>query len=244
MKVIKWVFGTIIAISSSVGFIAFVAEALNRKKQSHKPYGMYEKYIKRPLDAFLSTAALIVLSPVMIVTAVLVRLRLGSPVLFTQERPGKDERIFKLYKFRTMTDARDENGELLPDHIRLTNFGEKLRLTSIDELPELINIVKGDMAVIGPRPLLVQYLPYYTETEKHRHDIRPGLSGLAQVNGRNTVKWDKRLAYDVEYVNNITFLGDLKIILQTLAKVFKKEDVAVDTDEVETYLDKERRGNN
>lgn len=141
-----------------------------------------------------------------------------------------------------MTDKRDNNGELLPDHIRLTSFGKKLRATSIDELPELFNIVKGDMSIIGPRPLLVQYLPYYTETEKHRHDVRPGLSGLAQVNGRNTVKWDKRLAYDVEYVNKITFRGDFKIVLQTIAKVFKKEDVAVDTDEVETYLDKERRG--
>ena len=208
----------------------------------HKPYGPYERYIKRPLDLFFSCLAIVILSPVLLITAILVRLKLGSPVFFTQDRPGKDEKIFKLYKFRTMTDKKDENGELLPDRIRLTSFGKKLRATSLDELPELFNIVKGDMSIIGPRPLLVQYLPYYTETEKHRHDVRPGLSGLAQVNGRNTVKWDKRLAYDVEYVNKITFRGDFKIVLQTIAKVFKKEDVAVDTDEVETYLDKERRG--
>lgn len=208
----------------------------------HKPYGPYEKYIKRPLDCVLSLCALALLSPVMLVTAILVRLKLGSPVLFTQDRPGKDEVVFKLYKFRTMTDKRDKNGELLPDAVRLTKFGAGLRSTSLDELPELFNIAKGDMAIIGPRPLLVQYLPYYTETEKHRHDVRPGLSGLAQVNGRNLVKWDQRLAYDIEYVNKITFLGDLKIVLQTVKKVFAREDIAVDTDTVETYLDKERGG--
>ena len=208
----------------------------------HKPYGPYEKYIKRPLDCVLSLCALALLSPVMLVTAILVRLKLGSPVLFTQDRPGKDEVVFKLYKFRTMTDTRDKNGELLPDAVRLTKFGAGLRSTSLDELPELFNIAKGDMAIIGPRPLLVQYLPYYTETEKHRHDVRPGLSGLAQVNGRNLVKWDQRLAYDIEYVNKITFLGDLKIVLQTVKKVFAREDIAVDTDTVETYLDKERGG--
>ena len=208
----------------------------------HKPYGPYEKFIKRPLDCVLSLCALALLSPVMLVTAILVRLKLGSPVLFTQDRPGKDEVVFKLYKFRTMTDKRDKNGELLPDAVRLTKFGAGLRSTSLDELPELFNIAKGDMAIIGPRPLLVQYLPYYTETEKHRHDVRPGLSGLAQVNGRNLVKWDQRLAYDIEYVNKITFLGDLKIVLQTVKKVFAREDIAVDTDTVETYLDKERGG--
>lgn len=208
----------------------------------HKPYGPYEKYIKRPLDCVLSLCALVLLSPVMLATAILVRVKLGSPVFFTQDRPGKDEKIFKLYKFRTMTDKRDENGELLPDAVRLTKFGAGLRATSLDELPELINIAKGDMAIIGPRPLLVQYLPYYTETEKHRHDVRPGLSGLAQVNGRNLVKWDQRLAYDIEYVNKITFLRDAKIVLQTVKKVFAREDIAVDTDTVETYLDKERGG--
>ena len=240
--IILWIILWIVIITVVVGVLALIADLVQKRNSSHKPYGPYERFVKRPLDAFLATGALIVLSPIILVTALLVRIKLGSPVFFTQNRPGRDEKIFKLYKFRTMTDKRDNNGELLPDHIRLTSFGKKLRATSIDELPELFNIVKGDMSIIGPRPLLVQYLPYYTETEKHRHDVRPGLSGLAQVNGRNTVKWDKRLAYDVEYVNKITFRGDFKIVLQTIAKVFKKEDVAVDTDEVETYLDKERRG--
>ena len=206
----------------------------------HIPYGPYEKYIKRPLDCFLSSAALIALSPVLLGTAILVRTKQGSPALFTQDRPGKDGKIFKLYKFRTMTDERDENGELLPDAQRLTKFGAALRASSLDELPELINIAKGDMAIIGPRPLLVRYLPYYTESEKHRHDVRPGLSGLAQVNGRNYVPWDQRLAYDVEYVKRITFLGDVKIILQTVSKVFRREDISVDTDAVETFLDEDR----
>lgn len=207
---------------------------------THKPYGPYERFIKRPLDCILSSVALILLSPVMLLTALLVRIKLGSPVLFTQDRPGKNESIFRLYKFRTMTDKRDKEGALLPDAERLTKLGSLLRTTSLDELPELINIVKGDMSIIGPRPLLVQYLPYYTATEKHRHDVRPGLSGLAQVNGRNLVKWDQRLAYDVEYVNRITFMGDLRIALQTVKKVLAKEDIAVDTDTVEAYLDKER----
>lgn len=211
----------------------------NRISQ-HKPYGPYEKYIKRPLDCALSSVAIVVLSPVFAVIALLVRIKLGSPVFFTQDRPGKDEKVFKLYKFRTMTDKRGSDGELLPDAERLTKFGAALRSTSLDELPELINIAKGDMSIIGPRPLLVQYLPYYTKSERHRHDVRPGLSGLAQVNGRNLVKWDQRLAYDVEYVKKITFIGDVKILLRTIGKVFRHEDIAVDTDTVETYLDKER----
>lgn len=210
----------------------------------HKPYGPYEKYIKRPQDFLCALLAIIVLSPVMLITAILVRIKLGSPVLFTQDRPGKDGKIFKLYKFRTMTDARDENGDLLPDTVRLTSFGRRLRTTSIDELPELINILKGDMSIIGPRPLLVQYLPYYTEYERHRHDVRPGLSGLAQVNGRNLLKWDQRLLMDVEYVNRITFLGDVAIIFKTVEKVFAKEDIAEDTSIVETYLDEERKREN
>ena len=208
---------------------------------SHKPYGPYEKYVKRPLDCMLSVSALIVLSPVILGTAVLVRTKLGTPVIFTQDRPGKDEKIFKLYKFRTMTDERDENGELLPDTVRLTSFGKKLRSTSLDELPELFNIAKGDMAIIGPRPLLVRYLPAYTKEERHRHDVRPGLSGLAQVNGRNFVPWDQRLAYDVVYVNKITFMGDLKIVLKTITNVIKHEDVAVNTEDIdEGYLDEIR----
>lgn len=238
--IIVWIILWIIAIAFVVGVVSAIVDAIGKKDSKHKPYGLYERFMKRGLDAFLSTGALIGLSPVLLITAVLVRIKLGSPVLFTQDRPGRDEKIFKLYKFRTMTDQKDENGELLPDADRLTTFGSGLRVTSLDELPELFNIVKGDMSIIGPRPLLVQYLPYYTEVEKHRHDVRPGLSGLAQVNGRNLVKWDQRLAYDVEYVNHITFLTDVKIVLKTIKKVFSKEDVAVDTDAVETYLDRER----
>lgn len=208
----------------------------------HKPNGPYEKYIKRPLDCALATGAMIILSPVMGATAILVRNKLGSPVLFTQERPGKDEKIFKLYKFRTMTDERDSDGKLLPDRMRLTRLGRFLRSTSLDELPELFNIAKGDMSFIGPRPLLVQYLPYYTDREKHRHDVRPGLSGLAQINGRNLVKWDERLALDVDYVGNITLKGDAYILLETIKKVLFREDVAVDPESVdEGYLDEIRR---
>lgn len=202
----------------------------------HKPYGLYEKYFKRLVDIVCSLAAIILLSWLYIIVAVLVRIKLGSPVIFCQRRPGKDEKIFKLYKFRTMTDERDEKGELLPDEVRLTEFGKILRASSLDELPELFNILKGDMSIIGPRPLLVSYLPWYTEEEKHRHDVRPGLSGLAQVNGRNFVDWDRRLQFDIEYVNKITFFGDIKIIWMTIASVLKKSDVAVVTDDVEGNL--------
>ena len=238
--IVMWIILWIIAIAAVVGVVAVIGDL--KKKSNHKPYGPYEKYIKRGLDAFLATGALIVLSPVLIIVGVLVSIKLGSPVLFTQDRPGRDEKIFKLYKFRTMTDKRDVEGNLLPDADRLTSFGSFLRLTSLDELPELINIAKGDMSIVGPRPLLIQYLPYYTETEKHRHDVRPGLSGLAQINGRNLVKWDQRLAMDVEYVNRITFIGDVKIVLKTINKVFAKDDIAADTFTVEPYLDEERKG--
>lgn len=189
--------------------------------------GLYRRYFKRPMDFILSLIAIIVLSPVFLVVAVLVRVKLGSPVIFKQERPGLNEKIFTLYKFRSMTDERDENGELLPDSVRLTKFGKLLRSTSLDELPELFNILKGDMSIIGPRPLAVLYLPYYNEIEKHRHDVRPGLSGLAQIHGRNTLSWEDRFNYDIQYVNNITFLVDLKIIFQTFLKVFKREGVVV-----------------
>lgn len=208
---------------------------------NHKPFGPYEKYFKRPLDFFCGLSAVIVFSWLYIIVAILVRIKLGSPVLFTQDRPGKNEKIFKLYKFRTMTDARDENGNLLPDEVRLTKFGRMLRSTSLDELPEAFNIIKGDMSIIGPRPLLVSYLPWYTEQEKHRHDVRPGLSGLAQVNGRNFVDWDHRLAFDVQYVKKITFIGDLSIILQTVLKFVRKQDIAVDTNKVEPNFAEERR---
>ena len=195
----------------------------------HKPYGIYEKYIKRPLDCALASCAFIVLSPVLGVTAILVRTKLGTPVLFVQERPGKDEKIFKLRKFRTMTDARDANGELLPDEVRLTSFGKLLRATSLDELPELINIIRGDMAIVGPRPLLAKYLPYYTEEEHKRHAVRPGLTGLAQVHGRNLVDWEERFRMDLAYAKKITFAGDLKIIFETVGKVLKKEGISSGT---------------
>ena len=220
--VVLWIILGIVIIAAAVAVIAGVADIFTSAKGTHKPYGLYEKYIKRPLDAFLATGALIVFSPILLIIAILVRVKLGSPVLFKQERPGKDEKIFKLYKFRTMTNERDENGELLPDEIRLTKFGKFLRSTSLDELPELLNIVKGDMAVVGPRPLLVVYLPYYTEKERHRHDVRPGLSGLAQVHGRNCVTWDEKFSWDLKYVKTITFLGDVKIVLETVKKAFIK----------------------
>ncbi len=194
---------------------------------NHNPYGQYEKYFKRPLDFLCGLAAVIVFSWLYIILAILVRIKLGSPVLFTQERPGKDEKIFKLYKFRSMTDARDENGELLPDEVRLTKFGKLLRATSLDELPEAFNIIKGDMSVIGPRPLLVRYLPRYNKEQHRRHEVRPGLSGYAQVHGRNAVSWEDKFRMDVEYVDHITFLGDVKVIFQTIGKAFfKKEGIS------------------
>lgn len=192
----------------------------------HKPYGPYEKYIKRPQDFVCALLATIVLSPVMAVTAVLVRAKLGSPVLFKQDRPGKDGKIFKVYKFRSMTSEKDENGELLPDEIRLTSFGKKLRATSLDELPELFNIIKGDMSVVGPRPLMPQYLPRYNKHQARRHEVRPGFTGLAQVHGRNAISWEEKFDWDVKYVDHITFLGDWKIILDTVKTVLKHEGIS------------------
>ena len=198
----------------------------SKVKDEIKPNrGLYRRFLKRPMDFILSLMAIIVLSPVLIIVGVLVRVKLGSPVLFKQKRPGLNEKIFTMYKFRTMTDEKDENGELLPDSVRLTKFGRMLRSTSLDELPELFNILKGDMSIVGPRPLAVQYLPYYTETERMRHSVRPGLSGLAQINGRNTATWEERFNYDVKYVNEITFLGDSKIISQTVLKAIQRSDI-------------------
>ena len=190
--------------------------------------GVYARYIKRILDVLLSGCALVVLSPVLLIVAVLVRTKLGSPVIFCQERPGKDEKIFKMYKFRSMTDARDENGELLPDEVRLTKFGRALRSTSLDELPELWNIFKGDMSIVGPRPQLVRDMVFMTPEQRLRHTVMPGLTGLAQVSGRNAISWEDKLATDLRYIQHMTFLGDVKIVLLTVKKVFCREDISAD----------------
>ena len=207
-----------------------------------KKEGIYRNILKRPMDFILSLIAIIVLSPVFIIVGVLVRFKLGSPVLFKQKRPGMNEKIFTMYKFRTMTGEKDENGELLPDSVRLTKFGRILRSTSLDELPELFNILKGDMSIVGPRPLLIRYLPYYTIDERKRHEVRPGLTGLSQVNGRNLLDWDKRLSLDVEYVKEMTIMLDLRIILRTILKVVKRQDIAVGSQHIMASLDIERKG--
>lgn len=190
---------------------------------------MYRFFIKRCLDFVLSLLALILLSPVLLIVAVLVRIKLGTPVIFKQERPGRNEKIFRMYKFRTMTDQKDNEGRLLPDEIRLTSFGKKLRSTSLDELPELFNILKGDMSIVGPRPLLVRYLPLYNERQRHRHDVRPGFTGLAQVNGRNSISWEEKFEWDVKYVEKLSFGLDVKIILQTVKTVLKREGISSGT---------------
>lgn len=190
---------------------------------------MYKRFVKRCLDFLLSLAALIILSPVLLLVAILVRCKLGSPILFKQKRPGLHEKIFCMYKFRTMTDAKDADGNLLPDEVRLTKFGKLLRSTSLDELPELFNILKGDMAIVGPRPLLVQYLPRYNERQHRRHDVRPGFTGLAQVNGRNSISWQEKFEWDVRYVENVSFLMDLRIIAKTVKVVLKRDGISSET---------------
>lgn len=190
---------------------------------------MYAKYFKRVLDFALSLSALIVLSPVLLVLTVLGAIKMKGNPFFTQLRPGKDERIFRLVKFRSMTCQKDANGNLLPDDQRLTRYGKLLRCTSLDELPELINILKGDMSIVGPRPLLVKYLPLYNEEQRHRHDVRPGLTGLAQVNGRNAISWEEKFSYDTQYVRNITFLGDVNIVMKTVKAVFKCDGISSET---------------
>lgn len=187
--------------------------------------GIYRRFLKRPMDFILSLIAIIVLSPIMLIVALLVRVKLGSPVIFKQKRPGLNEKIFTIYKFRSMTDERGENGELLPDRLRLTKFGKMLRSTSLDELPELWNIFKGDMSFVGPRPLHVRYLPLYNANQKRRHEVKPGLTGLAQVNGRNSITWEEKFNWDIQYVNQVTFIHDCKIILLTIMCVFKKEGI-------------------
>lgn len=206
-------------------------EKVREKQTVEAPHkkGVYEKYIKRPVDFILSLLALIVLSPILLIVAVLVRIKLGSPVIFKQQRPGLNGEIFNMYKFRTMTDERDENGELLPDEERLKEFGKKLRSTSLDELPELLNIVRGDMSLIGPRPLLVKYLPRYNAHQARRHEVRPGVTGYAQVNGRNSITWEKKFDLDVEYVDNVTFVEDLRIIFKTIKTVLMREGISSDS---------------
>lgn len=199
-------------------------------------YSFYKKYIKRLLDILVSLIALIILSPLLLIVSVLVRMKLGSPVLFKQKRPGLNEKIFTIYKFRTMNDETNEDGELLPDTVRLTRFGKILRSTSLDELPELLNILKGDMSFVGPRPLSVKYLPYYNEKERLRHSVRPGLTGLAQINGRNNLSWEERFDLDVKYIKNLTLIEDVKILIKTLLVVFKRSDITVSgTGSVENF---------
>ncbi len=221
-KCIKLVWG-ISGISVVAGMAAFIIDRMGRvETASHKPYGNYEKYVKRPLDVVFSVGALIALSPVMVVTAILVRVKLGAPVIFRQKRVGLDSKVFTICKFRTMRDGEGTDAE------RLTDFGRKLRSASIDELPELLNIIKGDMSIIGPRPLLVEYLPRYSERQSHRHDVRPGLTGLAQVGGRNALSWDEKFENDLEYAGRITFLGDVAIFIKTVMTVLKREGINVD----------------
>ena len=230
MKKLLKTIAAVLTITWVVSEVISVIELIRGKRgwhKPHKPYGIYERFIKRPLDIFISIIALLLLWPVMVVIALLVRVKLGSPVLFTQDRPGLNEKVFKLYKFRTMTDERDENGELLPDEVRLTKFGKWLRATSLDELPELINIFKGDMSIIGPRPLLVEYLPYYTKEERRRHDVRPGLTGLAQVRGRNNLTWEQKFEYDIWYVDHVSLKADIRIVIDSVRAVLSHKDVTL-----------------
>ena len=231
MKIFAKLCKVFLLISIFAGGIAFVTELLAEKKMKKKKYnGIYERFIKRPMDCFLATLSLLFLSPVILILSLLVRVFLGSPVFFEQDRPGKDGKVFKLYKFRTMTDRKDENGQLLADEKRLTTFGKILRSSSLDELPELFNIIKGEMSLIGPRPLLVSYLPLYNEKQARRHDVRPGLTGLAQSRGRNSLSWEEKFKLDVEYVDHITFLRDLKIIADTVRSVLNSEGISAEGD--------------
>ena len=225
LSIIKIIIG--IAAMASLG--AGIVQLFEKKINDHKPKGIYECFFKRVMDVFLSTGALIVLSPIIGITALLVRIKHGSPVVYIQERPGRNEEIFKIYKFRTMTNETDSNGELLPDEQRLTKLGAILRSTSIDEILELVNIIKGDMAIIGPRPLLVRYLDRYNEEQHHRHDVRPGLTGYAQAHGRNNVSWEDKFDMDVWYTKNVTFINDLKILLNTVKTVVKREGISSET---------------
>ena len=229
-KIIK----IVVFFCSIVASFSFFINKIEKKCGVHfHSFRIYEKYLKRPLDFVMALLVAIFLFPVLVGTAIFVKIKLGSPILFSQDRPGRGEKVFRLFKFRTMTDARDKNGNLLSDEERLTVFGKKLRSTSLDELPELINIIKGDMSFVGPRPLLVSYLPYYNERERKRHSVRPGLTGLAQVSGRNNLKWNERFELDVKYAESISFIGDIKIILLTIQRVIMRTDVSVDSSEAE-----------
>lgn len=242
----------IIALATFASVVAFISERIFEIKNKgakflHKPHGIYERFIKRPLDCFLSTGALIVLSPVMIILTIMGAIKMKGNPFFTQDRPGRidsqtgKERIFKLIKYRSMTNEKDENGNLLPNEQRLSKYGKILRASSADELGELINIIKGDMAIIGPRPLLPEYIPFYTEQERHRHDVRPGLTGLAQVNGRNAISsWEERFNYDLQYVDSCSFKEDVKIVVKTILKVVKRSDILDGNNVVVGRLDEER----
>ena len=252
MKVLLRIIKIIIGLAALASVIAFIAERIDeikykRAKFFRKPTGIYERFIKRPLDCFLSCGAAIVLSPVLIFLTIAGTINMKGNPFFTQERPGRidpktgRERIFRLIKFRSMTNEKDKSGQLLPNEKRLTRYGKFLRSSSADELGELINIVKGDMAIIGPRPLLPEYITYYTEQERHRHDVRPGLTGLAQVNGRNAISsWEERFGYDLQYVENCSFWEDIKIIVKTVLKVVKKSDILDGNNVVVGRLDEER----
>ena len=224
----KWIITIAIGMASSIGVYTITRKQQEKAREfeKHVPYGPYEIIIKRPLDMGVSVIALLFLSPILLIIALLVRINLGSPVLFTQERPGKDERVFKLYKFRTMINPKDGMIDPSDDASRLTPFGQKLRATSLDELPELINIIKGDMSIVGPRPLLTQYLERYNAEQHRRHEVRPGLTGLAQVHGRNAVSWEEKFDWDVQYVKHVSFMEDLKIIIDTVKTVVRREGIS------------------
>lgn len=231
----------IVGIAACAGIITGVADLFRRKNRRHKPYGIYERFIKRPLDVFLATGALIIFSPVLLILTVIGAIEMKGNPFFTQERPGWNEKIFKLIKFRSMNSAKDEDGVLLPDLQRITGYGRFLRNTSLDELPELINIIKGDMSIVGPRPLLVKYLDRYNEEQHHRHDVRPGLTGYAQVHGRNSVNWEERFKMDLKYVRKITFRGDLKLIFETVLTIFDRE--GINSESTSKYTMPEFEGN-
>lgn len=239
-KLLKYILA-IFGFCIELGFVVSKVEKIKEKVgwiEGHRPYGFYERNVKRALDFGLSLFALIVLWPMMAVTGLLVRVKLGSPVLFKQERPGLVEKPFNLLKFRTMTNKRDENGLLLPDEERITPLGKIFRSTSIDELPSLLNIIRGEMAIVGPRPLLVKYLPFYTKYEHHRHDVRPGLTGYAQAHGRNAVNWDEKFQMDVDYAEHITFCGDLGIVFDTVKTVLKRDGIHSNTSAtMESFVD-------